>query len=97
MLDVLLQVRPQPMPIVAVALHFISIGLLVALLVLFFTTWRKTKAPFSLGLVLFAGVLLLEDLTRIGQGLGWLSPRAELLPDVFELVALVVLLYLATR
>jgi hypothetical protein len=103
MLDVLLQVRPGPggaggPDVLILAINLVSVGLLMALLVLFGQTWRKTRAPFSLGLVLFAGVLLLEDVARVAGAFGLLRTRgAVVLPEFLELAALVVLLYLATR
>jgi uncharacterized membrane protein YgdD (TMEM256/DUF423 family) len=100
MLDVLLQVNRPPLSefrlgLAALAINFISIGLLFALTIVFLTTWRKTKAPFMLGLVLFSGVLLLTDLLRVFRGFGLLGNPVA--PEFLEMVALAVLLYLATR
>lgn len=99
--DVLLQVNRPPVAPEAglvVAMNLISVGLLLGLLVIFVGTWRKTRAPFSLGLVLFAAVLLLQDLARVGVALRVVTRAgAEVIPEALELVALVVLLYLATR
>lgn len=89
------QVNPD---LLMVGINLVSIGLLLALLIIFVGTWRKTKAPFTLGLVIFVGVLLLEDLVRVRRifGVGG-GPGLVLLPEVLELAALAVLLYLATR
>jgi type II secretory pathway component PulF len=100
MLDVLLQVGARDVrpALLGLVLNTLSVGLLLALLVIFATTWRKTKAPFALGLVVFSGVLLVQDLVRVARVLGVLArPGVEFVPDVLEVLALVVLLYLATR
>ncbi|HEV8358913.1 MAG TPA: hypothetical protein VGR28_00510 [Candidatus Thermoplasmatota archaeon] len=104
MLDVLAQLRGQPAgstnpDLLVFGINLISIGLLLALLIIFIGTWRKTKAPFTLGLVIFVGVLLLEDLVRVRRvaGIGLNSPGLVVLPEFLELIALAVLLYLATR
>jgi hypothetical protein len=90
---------PQPPPGggLQLAINFISIGLLIALVAVFLSTWRKTKAPFMLGLLVFAGALLLEDLSRVAVFIGLRGRGVEIVPEVLELVALAVLLYLATR
>lgn len=84
-------------------LTVISVTLLAVLLVIFWREWRQTKARFSLGLVLFAGVFFLKELLRVLQILG----RAEGLPVIgrgipllvalAEVIALAVLLYLVSR
>lgn len=102
MLDVLAQVRPAPQQfnpdLLGLGINLISIGLLIGLLIIFIGTWRKTRAPFTLGLVIFVGVLLLEDLVRVRRimGIGG-GPYAVVIPEFLELIALAVLLYLATR
>lgn len=79
-------------------INLISIGLLLGLLIIFVGTWRKTRAPFTLGLVIFVGVLLLEDLVRVRRIAGIHGgPGLVVLPELLELIALAVLLYLATR
>lgn len=104
MLEVLAQVRgAQPPPgfnteLLVFGINLVSIGLLLGLLIIFIGTWRKTRAPFTLGLVIFVGVLLLEDLVRVRRllGIGG-GPGLVVLPEFLELIALAVLLYLATR
>lgn len=104
MLDILAQVPARPPPdavnpeLLIFGINLVSIGLLLALLIIFVGTWRKTKAPFSLGLVIFVGVLLFEDLVRVRRILGIHGgPGLAVLPEFLELVALAILLYLATR
>lgn len=102
MLEILAQVRPaQPAmntDLLVFGINLVSIGLLLGLLIIFIGTWRKTKAPFTLGLVIFVAVLLLEDLVRVRRilGIGG-GPTLTILPEFLELIALAVLLYLATR
>jgi hypothetical protein len=77
-------------------LSLVSMGLLLALLVIFLGTWRKTKAPFTLGLVIFVGVLLLQDAARLVRSRE-LFPALVVVPEILQVLALMVLLYLATR
>ncbi|MCA1813521.1 MAG: hypothetical protein LC624_06175 [Halobacteriales archaeon] len=80
------------------AISFVSIGLLIALVAVFLSTWRKTRSPFMLGLLVFAAALLLEDLARVaGFLVPAFGPRIVVVPELLELLALAVLLYLATR
>ena len=84
-------------------LTVISVTLLAVLLFIFWREYRLTKARFSLGLVLFAGVFFVKELLRVLQIIG----RAEGLPLIgrgvpfivalAEVVALAVLLYLVSR
>lgn len=102
MLELLAQVRPvQQVPntdLLVLGINLISIGLLIGLLIIFIGQWRKLRAPFTLGLVIFVAVLLLEDLVRVRRiaGIGG-GPSLVVLPEFLELIALAVLLYLATR
>lgn len=75
----------------------VSTGLLLALITVFFTTWRRTRAPFMLGLLVFSSVLLLQDVAHVARTFGFGSRSLDVLPELLEVVALVVLLYLATR
>jgi hypothetical protein len=81
----------------------INIALLVFLLVNYAGIYAKTRSQFTIGLIVFSIAFLIKDLTAsplviwafhyILVGLG---PFA-LLPDLFEFVALTVLLYLSVR
>jgi hypothetical protein len=81
----------------------INIALLVFLIATYVTIYTKTKSEFTIGLLIFAVIFLIKDLTAspfiagaFGFRLYGLGPFA-LLPDVFELAALSVLLYLSVK
>lgn len=81
----------------------INIALLIVLVITYVSIYTKTKSEFSFGLIIFAGVFLLKDLssspfvtglfTFYAYGLG---PFA-VLPDLFEFAALTVLVYLSIK
>jgi hypothetical protein len=81
----------------------IYISLLIVLVITYVSIYTKTKSEFSFGLIIFAGVFLLKDLssspfvsslfTFYAYGLG---PFA-VLPDLFEFAALTVLVYLSIK
>jgi hypothetical protein len=81
----------------------INIALLIVLVINYVSIYTKTKSEFSFGLIIFAGVFLLKDLssspfvsslfTFYAYGLG---PFA-VLPDLFEFAALTVLVYLSIK
>jgi len=81
----------------------INLTLLVFLLVTYVDIYKKTKSEFTIGLMIFAMVLLLYALSSnplVHQIFGFralgLGPFA-MLPDLFTLAALVTLLYLTYR
>ncbi len=81
----------------------INIALLIVLMITYASIYRKTKSEFTIGLVLFAAFFLVKELTWspfvigiMGFGLYGLGPFA-FLPDVFECIALSVLLYLSIK
>jgi hypothetical protein len=81
----------------------INIALLVFLIATYATIYSKTKSQFTMGLLIFATVFLMKDLTAspfvtgaFGFRSSGLGPFA-LLPDLFELAALSVLLYLSVK
>lgn len=81
----------------------INIALLVFLIAMYVTIYAKTKSEFTIGLLLFAIIFLIKDLMAspfiigaFGFSLYGLGPFA-LLPDLFELVALSILLYLSVK
>jgi len=81
----------------------INIVLIVILIVNYVSVYLKTKSEFSIGLLLFAMAFLVKDLAQspfIVQGAGFnifgLGPFA-FLPDMFEMVALMVLFYLSVK
>lgn len=78
--------------------------LLTALLIFNYVgIYKKTRSEFTLGLLLFAGCLLVKDVTLNpiiiglgGFGLYGLGPFA-FIPDLFEMTALLVLFYLSVK
>lgn len=81
----------------------INIALLVCLLIIYVGIYQKTKSDFTIGLIIFSSVLLLNVLSSnplihgvFGFSAYGLGPFA-MLPDLFTCVALAVLLYLSVR
>ena len=81
----------------------INIALLAILILIYVNVYVKTRSPFTIGLVIFAFVFLVRDLTSspfvtsiYGFRAYGLGPFA-FLPSLFELVALSVLLYLSAK
>jgi hypothetical protein len=81
----------------------INIVLLIFLLITYIGIYKKTKSEFTIGLIIFSMVLLLNALTSnplVTQGFGFrpfgLGPFA-MLPDLFTCVALIILLYLSVK
>ena len=84
-------------------LSAINITLLVVLIVTYVSIYIKTRSQFTIGLLIFATVFLMKDVASnpfvigaFGFRLYGLGPFA-LLPDLFEFVALTVLLYLSVK
>jgi len=89
--------------IVRTVLSAINITLLVVLVVTYVSIYIKTRSQFTIGLLIFAIVFLMKDVASnpfvigaFGFRLYGLGPFA-LLPDLFEFVALTVLLYLSVK
>jgi hypothetical protein len=81
----------------------INLTLLVALLITYIEIYMKTRSEFTIGLMIFAAVLLLNALASnpfvtwlFGYQAFGLGPFA-LLPDLFTFAALTVLLYLSVK
>jgi len=81
----------------------VNIVLCIFLIVNYTSIYLKTRSPFTIGLLIFAFVFLVRDLTSspfitaiYGFRAYGLGPFA-FLPSLFELVALSVLLYLSVR
>jgi hypothetical protein len=84
-------------------LSTVNIALLIFLLTTYIDIYRKTRSQFTVGLIIFSLVFLLNALTAnplfiwiFGFQAFGLGPFA-LLPDVFEFIALTVLLYLSAK
>lgn len=85
----------------AAVVSSLNIALLVFILITNADMFRKTRSKFTFGLLIFSTAFLIKDLTSnplviwvFGYRQEGLGPFA-LLPDLFELVVLVVLLYLS--
>lgn len=81
----------------------INIVLITILIANYVSVYLKTKSEFSIGLLLFAMAFLVKDLAQspfVVQGAGFnifgLGPFA-FLPDMFEMLALLVLFYLSVK
>ena len=81
----------------------INIVLLVILSIIYLNIYTKTHSPFTIGLIIFALVFLVQNVTSspfIAAPFGFraygLGPFA-FLPGMFEFVALTVLLYLSVK
>jgi hypothetical protein len=84
-------------------LSTVNVALLIFLLTTYIDIYKKTRSQFTFGLIIFSLVFLLRTLTAnplfmwvFGFRAFGLGPFA-LLPDLFELVALSVLLYLSAK
>lgn len=85
------------------AISTVNVALLIFLLTTYIDIYRKTRSQFTFGLIIFSLVFLLRTLTAnplfmwiFGFRAFGLGPFA-LLPDLFELGALSVLLYLSAK
>jgi len=81
----------------------INVTLLIFLMLTYVSIYRKTQSEFTIGLIIFSAVFLLNALASnpiVMWAFGFrpfgLGPFA-LLPDLFTFVALVVLLYLSIK
>ena len=81
----------------------INIALLVILTLIYINIYVKTHSQFTIGLIIFALVFLVKDLTSSPLITSLLGFRAyglgpfELLPGLFECFALSILLYLSIK
>jgi hypothetical protein len=81
----------------------INITLLIFLLAIYAGIYAKTRSEFTIGLMIFSAVLLLNALASNPVVIWFFGFRAfglgpfALLPDLFTLVALIVLLYLSVK
>jgi hypothetical protein len=81
----------------------LNIALLILLLSVFLDIYRKTKSPFTIGLIIFAAAFLVKDLTSSPLVISLSGFRAyglgpfEFLPGLFEFFALTALLYLSIK
>ena len=85
----------------------INIALLIVLVINYLSIFLKTKSEFTIGLLLFSVVFLLKDVAAspfvsgtFGFGLFGANPVQlwfVILPDIFELIALAVLMSLSIK
>ena len=84
-------------------LSAVNIALLLALTIIYLDIYVKTRSPFTIGLVIFALVFLVKDITSSPLIVSLFRFRPyglgpfEFLPGLFEFLALCVLLYLSIR
>lgn len=84
-------------------LSAVNIALLIALTIIYLDIYVKTRSQFTIGLVIFALVFLVKDITSSPLIVSLFRFRAyglgpfEFLPGLFEFFALCVLLYLSIR
>ena len=84
-------------------LSTINIALLVVLTLIYIDIYNKTRSPFTIGLIIFASVFLMKDVTSSPLVISLFRFRAyglgpfEFLPGLFEFFALSILLYLSVR
>ncbi len=88
---------------VKIVLSMINVTLLSILLIIYIDMYKKTKSEFTIGLITFSLVLLLNALTSnpvvhwlFGFRAYGLGPFA-MLPDLFTFVASIILLYLTLK
>jgi hypothetical protein len=88
---------------VRTVLSTVNIVLTAVLIFNYASIYSKTRSEFTLGLLLFALMLLIKDITLSpfvialgGFGIFGLGPFA-FLPDLFEMSALLVLFYLSVK
>jgi hypothetical protein len=78
----------------------VNIALLIVLSIIFISVYRKTRSEFAFGLIVFGFAFLLKDIVSNPFVAGIFSFAASglgpfiVLPDIFELAALSVLLYM---
>ncbi|MEM3090807.1 MAG: hypothetical protein QXW17_03480, partial [Candidatus Bathyarchaeia archaeon] len=89
--------------IVKTVISTVNIAIVLILLFIYMNIYRKTKTNFTIGLIIFSLILLLYTVssnpilqTIFGYRAFGLGPFA-MLPDVFALIALLVLLYLSLK
>lgn len=81
----------------------INIALLIIVLITYLNIYSKTHSSFTVGLIIFALAFLVKDILASPFVIGLFSFRAyglgpfAFLPDLFEMAALSVLLYLSIK
>lgn len=91
-------------PLLLLLMSLLSFAMLFALAVLWLKTYRETKSQFSLGLLLFAGILAFQEVVRLmfffrrflGQDAAALG-NLEFIGAIGQVIALSILLYHVAR
>lgn len=84
-------------------LSTMNVVLLIILILNYVGIYLKTRSTFTVGLLIFAGALLLKDLFSNSMLIGIFGFRGfglgpfVLIPDIFEFAALTALLYLSVK
>jgi len=84
-------------------LSTINIALLVVVTLIYIDVYIKTRSQFTIGLVIFALVFLVKDVTSSPLVISYFRFRPyglgpfEFLPGLFEFFALTILLYLSVK
>lgn len=84
-------------------LTVVSVTLLAILLFIWWQEYRRTRARFTLGLVLFAGVFLLKELLSVlivldrADRVPVIGPRISVIVTLGQVLALATLLYIVSR
>ena len=79
----------------AIGIEFANVGLLLGLLYLYTKSYRQIKIGFTVGLILFASVLLIRSILAIALLIidsDMLTGRQALLGGIIEFIALAILL-----
>jgi len=90
-------------PILNFTLSIVSATLLAIIMFIFLSEYRKTRARFSLGLSLFAGVFLVKELLNVvlvidrADRVPFIGPQIQTLVLLAQVAALGTLLYLVSR
>ena len=88
---------------IKVVIAVVNTTILAILFVTYVSIYRKTKSEFTIGLMIFSGILLLQSITgnpMIYRMFGFLALGLGpfiMLPDLFLFIALSVLLYLTIK
>lgn len=90
---------PLPVRPLELLLTIVNLALLFGLFIIFLKQYRETRAKFTLGLLAFAGVLVVKELLTVIRFLGraadvpLVGPRLELLATLAQAIALAALLW----
>ena len=87
----------------SIGINWISIIMLVILLVVYITNYKKYKSGFTIGLVIFAGLLLLQNVLQVYfyttsmQAYPPIVEQSTFIFEVIEIIAYGVILWVTLR